>query len=380
MDNFINLNEEQESIIIQNQKSPIPSIKLDTKIVNGKTSKEEINECLNDNAIIQIEPLKSRKLEDDSEEQICIKEDCDISKYYGCPSESNGFQKNNLFSELTDEYQRTIARINLGIADSYALKWGNITGNLLNQKDLYTFVTDQIAADLNKVVEEINSKLAQWIYEVEVRLNNKADIYSPNFTGQPTTTLPLVTDNSSRIASTEWVNAKLDSLSINGNIKFMTMSPEYVYQDEIPVNVVVEWEYNDSITEQYINNNPLDVSIRQYTFTNIKDSFSIILKYKYNDKEYAQVLTFQVKCPIFYGTSNDYSKCKRTIENKMIVDAGSDQYIYIMIPNGKDSELGVNNIIGGFILAEIRELFNVIYYIYKSANYGLGETIVKIFD
>ena len=78
-----------------------------------------------------------------------------------------------------------------------------------NQKDLYTFVTDSIAFDINKVIDEINLKLAQWACEIEIRFKNKADIFSPNFAGTPTTTLPLMTDNSNRIASTEWLMLKL---------------------------------------------------------------------------------------------------------------------------------------------------------------------------
>lgn len=379
MADFINLNEEQESIIFPDHLHSISNIKPNTKVVDGKITKEEVDGICADYGVIEIGTIGSREVET-SEEPLCVKDDCDISKYYGCTSENNGFQKDNLFSELTDEYQRTIARINLGIADSYALKWGNITGNLLNQKDLYTFVTDQIAQDINRVVEEINLKLAQWACEIEVRLNNKADNHSPHFTGEPTTTLPLITDNSNRIASTEWVNAKLEELALNDNVKSMTMTPEYIYYDEGPVNIEVEWEYYNDVTEQFINNTPLETDVRHYTFTNISDSFIIILKYKQEDKYFTKVLTFCVKHPTFYGTSMNYKECNKTSDNKFTVDAGTDQYIYVLIPNGRNAELGVSNIIGGFILVGTQELLDTLYYIYKSANYGLGETTVKIFD
>lgn len=53
--------------------------------------------------------------------------------------------------------------MNLGIADEYALIWGNIKGNLINQEDLYNFVTSSIDTSIHNV------------------LDSKADVYSPSF-------------------------------------------------------------------------------------------------------------------------------------------------------------------------------------------------------
>lgn len=329
---------------------------------------------------ITIDKIGSVKVEEEGVEHICVKEDCDVSKYYGCANGNDGFQKENLFSELTDEYQRTIARINLGIADEYALKWGNIKGNLSNQKDLYTFVTDSIAFDINKVIDEINLKLAQWACEIEIRLNNKADIYSPNFTGSPTTTLPTMTDNSDRIASTAWVNAKIAAASIDDNVKAISLEPEYMCYGDDPTDVKVTWEYHKDVVEQSINDISLKPDVREYIFSGMTTSMVVTLKYKYEDTSATRVVTFDIKYPNYYGTSPDYTKLDKTIDNVFTVTAGTNDYIYVMIPNGSNSVLGVSSIIGGFNQLGTQEIFGNLYYVFKSANAGLGETTVEILD
>lgn len=379
MAEFIRLDEqEQEAPILPDYPHSISNIKLDTKIIDGVIEKEEVEGICADYGVITIEKIDGVKIEEEGVEHICIKDDCDTSKYYGCAGGDDGFQKENLFSELTDEYQRTIARINLGIADEYALKWGNIKGNLSNQKDLYTFVTDSIAFDINKVIDEINLKLAQWACEIEIRFKHKADIFSPNFAGTPTTTLPLMTDNSNRIASTEWVNAKIAAASIDDNVKAISLDPEYMCYGDEPTDVTVTWEYYKDVVEQSINDVVLSPDVREYTFTNRTTSMVITLKYKYEDISATRVVTFGIKYPNYFGTSPDYTKLDRTIDNVYTVNAGANEYIYVMIPNGANTVLGVSSIIGGFKLLGTQEIFSNLYYIFKSAQPGLGETTVEI--
>ena len=381
MAEFIRLDEqEQEAPILPDYPHSISNIKPDTKIIDGVIEKEEVEGICADYDVITIDKIDSVKVEEEGVDHICIKDDCDTSKYYGCTGGDDGFQKENLFSELTDEYQRTIARINLGIADEYALKWGNIKGNLSNQKDLYTFVTDSIAFDINKVIDEINLKLAQWACEIEIRFKNKADIFSPSFAGTPTTTLPLMTDNSNRIASTEWVNAKIAAASIDDNVKAISLDPEYMCYGDEPTDVKVTWEYHKEVIEQSINGVTLSPEVREYTFTNRTTSMVITLKYKYEDISATRVVTFDIKYPNYFGTSPDYTKLDRTIDNVYTVNAGANEYIYVMIPNGSNTVLGVSSIIGGFKLLGTQEIFSNLYYIFKSAQTGLGETTVEILD
>jgi hypothetical protein len=381
MAEFIRLDEqEQEAPILPDCPHSISNIKPDTKIIDGVIEKEEVEGICADYDVITIDKIDSVKVEEEGVDHICIKDDCDTSKYYGCTGGDDGFQKENLFSELTDEYQRTIARINLGIADEYALKWGNIKGNLSNQKDLYTFVTDSIAFDINKVIDEINLKLAQWACEIEIRFKNKADIFSPSFAGTPTTTLPLMTDNSNRIASTEWVNAKIAAASIDDNVKAISLDPEYMCYGDEPTDVKVTWEYHKEVIEQSINGVTLSPEVREYIFTNRTTSMVITLKYKYEDISATRVVTFDIKYPNYFGTSPDYTKLDRTIDNVYTVNAGAGEYIYVMIPNGSNTVLGVSSIIGGFKLLGTQEIFSNLYYIFKSAQPGLGETTVEILD
>ena len=381
MAEFIRLDErEQDTSILPVSPYSISDIKPDSKIIDGIIDKEEVEGICADYDVITIDKIGSVKVEEEGVEHICVKEDCDVSKYYGCANGNDGFQKENLFSELTDEYQRTIARINLGIADEYALKWGNIKGNLSNQKDLYTFVTDSIAFDINKVIDEINLKLAQWACEIEIRLNNKADIYSPNFTGSPTTTLPTMTDNSDRIASTAWVNAKIAAASIDGNVKAISLEPEYMCYGDDPTDVKVTWEYHKDVVEQSINDISLKPDVREYIFSGMTTSMVVTLKYKYEDTSATRVVTFDIKYPNYYGTSPDYTKLDKTIDNVFTVTAGTNDYIYVMIPNGSNSVLGVSSIIGGFNRLGTQEIFGNLYYVFKSANAGLGETTVEILD
>lgn len=379
MAEFIRLDEqEQEAPILPDYPHSISNIKPDTKIIDGVIEKEEVEGICADYGVITIDKIDSVKVEEEGVDHICIKDDCDTSKYYGCTGGDDGFQKENLFSELTDEYQRTIARINLGIADEYALKWGNIKGNLSNQKDLYTFVTDSIAFDINKVIDEINLKLAQWACEIEIRFKNKADIFSPSFAGTPTTTLPLMTDNSNRIASTEWVNAKIAAASIDDNVKAISLDPEYMCYGDEPTDVKVTWEYHKDVIEQSINGVTLSPEVREYIFTNRTSSMVITLKYKYEDISATRVVTFDIKYPNYFGTSPDYTQLDRTIDNVYTVNAGAGEYIYVMIPNGANTVLGVSSVIGGFKLLGTQEIFSNLYYIFKSAHAGLGETTVEI--
>lgn len=367
---FINLNEQDTEAVLNYKHSlynTIPTT-LDTNDASY--------------GIISIEKIELPSV-DETLEPICVKDDCDASTYYGCTNGTNGFQKENLFSELTDEYQRAVARINLGITDEYAMKWGNIKGNLSDQKDLYTFVTDSIAFEINKVIDNINLKLAQWAYEIQERLESKADVFSPNFKGTPTTTLPLLTDSSNRIPTTEWVSTLISESALGANIKIMGIDPSFMYYGDDPVTITVEWDYKNTILGQSVNDIPLDISTRKYIFTDITSSLPITLKNRYIDRENiesteSRTITFIAKYPIYYGTSRDYTLLDKTVEDTFTTTTLAGEYIYVFIPNGKNTSLLVGSIIGGFILLGTQSIHNNIYYVFKSINAGLGKTIIQV--
>ena len=112
MAEFIRLDEqEQDAPILPDYPHSISNIKPDTKIIDGVIEKEEVEGICADYSVITINKIDSAEIEEEGVDHICIKDDCDTSKYYGCTGGDDGFQKENLFTELTDEYQRTIARM-----------------------------------------------------------------------------------------------------------------------------------------------------------------------------------------------------------------------------------------------------------------------------
>lgn len=374
---FINLDEQD---IMPDYPRSISETIPKTKVISELVNDIEVEGICAIDGIYTIDKVVPDVEPEEIDDSICIKEDCDASQYYGCTDDEGRFLKDNLFSELTDEYQRTLARMNLGIAEDYALKWGNITGNLSNQKDLYTFVTESIAEDLNKLIEEINIKLQQWATDIDIKLRNKADIFSPNFTGLPTTTLPLLTDNSNRLASTEWVNAKIEAAVIDDNVKAIAIEPEYMCYGDAPTDVKITWEYRNPVEKQSINGIELNASIREYTFKKQTTSMVITLRYSYGDIDALRIITFDIKYPIYYGTSSDVTQLLRTVSNSFEIDAKADDYMYVMIPNGINAQLAVSSVIGGFKFTGIQEVFNNIYYVFKSINKGLGKTTIEVIN
>lgn len=263
----------------------------------------------------------------------CIQAECPVT--VGCSQEY--FTIKNLFSELTDDYQRAIIRQNLGISGEGALLWGKIEGNLANQKDLYNFILDTLKGDEKGILDKVNLELKYW---------------------------------------TQYIENKIESLA--SNIKSIEIVPRYATSNQIPVDVLVTWEYDQPVEAQAINGVALDPNIRNYIYQNISDSFTIRLSYYYNNVWLSRNVNFEVSFPTFYGTSSNWENDNYTIQSSMKVNAGEGQYIYIITKN--PSDLAVNGIIGGFEQESITYIQQTRYYIYKSVHPNLGETVIKIYD
>lgn len=372
--------EELDSGIIIVNPNSIKNTKPGDTIVNGTISEDEKYGIPTSEDFVEIEKI-SGILEDekDEDEHIYLKE-CDLSKYYGDPSKEGAFLKSNLFSELTTDYQRAIARRNLGISEAYSMLWGNITGNLLNQEDLVKFVQESSVEGFNNIIDEINLKLSQWAYELNQRLENKADIMSPDFKGTPTTTNPIISDDSKRIPTTNWVNAVVDNALGGTNLKGISITPEYIYIGDVAKTVTVTWDYEESVESQSINGIELDPNIRSYTFKDVTETMYIRIKYVHGGVTYARAVSFNVICPIYYGNSPDYKKCKLSPQYRITADGGDQDYIYIFVPDGEKAILSVNGIQGGFICLGYIVLNDYTYYVYRSENIGLGKTIIDIIN
>lgn len=372
--------EELDSGIIIFNPSSINTTKPGDTIVNGTISEDEKFGIPTSEDFVEIEKLdgiETDKKED--EEHIYVKE-CDAASYYGDPSKEGEFLKRNLFSELTTDYERATARKNLGIAEAYAMLWGNITGNLLNQEDLVKFVQENSIQDINRLIDEINLKLSQWAYEINQELENKADIMSPDFKGTPKTTNPIITDDSRRIPTTSWVNAVVDNALGGTNLKGISITPEFSYIGEVTPKVTVTWDYEEPIESQSINGIEINPDVRSYTFENISETFYIRIRYVHGGVTYARVVSFNVLCPIYYGNSPDYNKCSKSPDYRIKANTGESDYIYVFVPDGDEAILQVNGIHGGFTRIGYIKINDYVYTVFKSEQNGLGDTVIDIIN
>lgn len=310
--NFVNINSQQTT----------PTINLRKITIEQEPVKEII-----------ITPVKVELLQEEDQKEGCIKAECPVT--VGCSDEY--FSIKNLFSELTDDYQRAIIRQNLGISGADALLWGKIEGNLANQKDLYNFIKDTLKLDENGILDQVNLELKYW---------------------------------------SQYIENKIESLA--SNVKSLDIIPRYTTSNHIPVDVLVTWEYDQPVEAQAINGISIDPSIRNYIFQNINNSFAIRLSYQYNGVWLSRINNFEVTFPTFYGTSPNWEDDEFTIQDNINVNANEDQYIYIFTKN--PSELAVNGIIGGFEQQENTYIKEIKYYTYRSLHPGLGNTTIKIYD
>lgn len=305
-------------------------------------------------------------------EELALLESCGIEKFYGDVSEEGYFKLENLFSELVSDYQRAKARYNLGIAEEYALVWGNITGSIENQQDLYAYITNKFIEYVNMYSEIINNLLVQWAIELNYRLDQKVDKYSPHLEGEPTTTLPSIEDDSDRIASTKWVNAKL-AINEDNTLKWIKLNKDYMFVDDPPQTITLSWDFYNNPQEIYVNGSLLSPLAREYNFYNVTNSFSIHFSYKVNDKWYNKYLTFQKVNAYYYGTSDVVASMTKTKDSSIIVNSNANNFVYLYIPNDMNARLFVDNILGGFRNIGGTVINGINYYLYRTVNSGLGQ-------
>lgn len=310
--NFVDINQENNN----------PLISLKTIQIEQEPKREII-----------ITPVEVALPEGSEENEGCIQAECPVQ--VGCSDEY--FAIKNLFSELTDDYQRAIIRQNLGIGDDATLLWGKIEGNLANQKDLYNFIIDTLRGDESGILDKVNLELKYW---------------------------------------TQYIENKIESLA--SNIISLEVIPRYATSNNLPVDILVTWEYAQPVESQTINYLVLDPSVRSYIFKNVEDTLSIRLSYYYNGVWLSRNVEFEVSFPTYYGTNPNYEECNYTIQDKITVTAGENEYIYIITKN--PSDFSVNGIIGGFTQQDIIYISSVKYYVYKSVNSNLGQTVIRIHD
>lgn len=314
MTEFVNLQEDEEL-----SKDINSYIKVDTEDQVGS---------------VEITTLPTYTKEDDTE-SVCVCSECVHPK----EDESGYFTIDNLFSELTNDYQRNIAKNNLGIGTAYDLIWENIQGNPKNSS-LYNAVINGVNDANTNLSTSVNKSMQELMYYVQ------------NYV----------------------------SKGSSSELLYFNMNPIEVDYIGNPINITINWEYTPTITvlEQSLNGVTIDPQLRTYTYSNISNTLTITLKYKYKEITSTYTVTCNIYYPIFYGTSSNINEASGKRNFPITVTANTDQYIYVFTQ--KKQDLYVNGFIGGFAESGTTTKYGITYYVYKSCETNLGTITIKSND
>lgn len=162
------------------------------------------------------------------------------------------------------------------------------------------------------------------------------------------------------------------------------------------INVTLSWSYSKDIINQYINNNVIDIELRQKTYENvISDTTYTIKGISEANVEKTKSISIKFYNGIYYGKSsstiydsvliNSLTKVLSDDKSRSItVNAGENEFIYYCIP----SRLGIPTFfVGGFEggFSKVNTIsftnssnYSENYDIYKSSNSNLGNTTITI--
>lgn len=297
----------------------------------------------------------------------CIDES---DKRYGNPGYNNTFLIDNLFSELASPYQRETARYNLGIADDYAMLWGNISGSIASQTDLVNYITNSIKNSIDILDTKLSTEISTDVTNLTNAINTKAPLNSPYLSGEAQSDNPDSNDVSNRIATTYWVANKLSDREY---LNSFSLSPTFAFSDSVPTNVTITWAYSTNIQSQTLNGTTLDSSLRTYTYKGVNSNLYINLIYFVNGIQHTATEVFEVTNPIYYGETSDYTLCSKIRGNSLSTTVTN--YLYIILDH--QSEFSVNGFVGGFTYMNTVIINSNTYYVYRSDNSGLGSLTVK---
>ena len=297
---------------------------------------------------------------------------CGDEQFYGDESKEGYFVKENLFSELVDEYQRAIARLNLGIGEEYAMIWGNIKGDISNQRDLQEYLTTLLRDYINEYVKRMNEVLSEWSNEIDNKISQKLDKFSPHLEGIPTTTLPDIEDDSNRIASTEWVKALLGE-DEGRLLKHAYLDKNFIFADELPKDVYVRWEFYELPDELIVAGQNISINRTDYLVGKLFEDTFVKISYRFGNKWYNKILTFNKINAYYIGTASDIHLMTKSEKSEWIIDSSENDFVYLHIPNDSQARLSVDNIYGGFKVVDNFLLGGIHYYSYRTVNQGLGK-------
>lgn len=339
---------------------------VEYKEVPKKTTLKKINE-------VEVPQIEYKSKSEDIYEEV-FGEEC-VTRF-GTESTEGYFVLENLFSELVSDYQRSMARYNLGIGEEYSLEWGNISGSIENQEDLRNYMEENINFYVDKYGKEVNRLLAIWTARINFILSQKIDKYSPHLEGEPKTTLPDISDDSGRIASTEWVNIKL-SMDESNILKWIKLSSDHMFYGEPPKTVMLQWDFYQEVDEVKVNGTTINSGIKSLTIPNLNNDYVIHFYYRVGGLEYNKFLTFQKVHAIYYSEEFLTNPTLGIKDFPLYVDLGEDKFVHLYIPGDKDAGLSVNNIYGGFKAVSSVLINDILYYVYRTVNSGLGKLKIE---
>lgn len=191
------------------------------------------------------------------------------------------------------------------------------------------------------------------------------------------------------------IATKIDEISNPFSINSFTVTPS-VAQKGSTINVAVKWSYNKDIKSQTLNNTVLDATLREKTFSSVKEDVTYTLNVtSTNNISKAKSGTVKFYNGIYYGKSssatydstliNSLTKILSDSKARTItVNAGTGEYIYYCLPTrlGVPS-FNVGGFDGGFTKVATINFTNSDGYaedydIYKSTNANLGNSTVVI--
>jgi hypothetical protein len=255
---------------------------------------------------------------------------------------SGNFKVENLFSELKTEYQKSVARQNLGVEldnsceeKELEVDWSNITG------------------------DPVDSNLWPLLHEL---LKEKADLQSPVLEGYPTTPDPDDYCNKNQIANVRWTEKTAENIAIKITKE---LAPDIAR--EIAVELISDALENYTPPSSGGGDSSGGGSSGGGNNSgggsdNTTPSTPVVYNYTY------------------YGKSDDVSSMAKTTSSSFTITLDDSEYLYILVLNNDDARFSVNGFVGGFELVDGGPVVidSKQYYKYRSYYSGLGKITVDI--
>ena len=309
------------------------------------------------------------------------------------PIKPQYLEKGRFLSEFATEKEKAKVRTNLGI-NNLNSNWGNITGNIEDQKDLYNNL-QELRAALAKLEGQLGSELDAQLSFIQQQLDNKIN-----------KELPLEEDAVNQIAytNTDYPNINnigqaLDQLLYKDLAVSFRCTPSVAEAGSVVPQITYSWTINKSnIFSQTFDGNVIPESDRTYVLNeNITSNITKTLTVNDGRNEVAKQASLVFYPPIYFGSNPNTQIFVYDIQYKLnkvllpsrkttvTVDAGNTDYIYICVPyDYEPASFVVGGFEGGFML--LSDTFylptetkkEIRYRVYRSDNKGLGVTRITI--